>query len=112
MGIDSSHLFHLELSHVVWTAIRNRIKRIAIQGGYGQKLDRSVPGLEVRMHDRDDVELALSALGEGWSARAAGELAGVSRETARGWRRGRVSHERCGIRATLAARDPTDRERP
>lgn len=75
-------------------------------------MDRSVPGLEVRMHDRDDVELALSALGEGWSARAAGELAGVSRETARGWRRGRVSHERCGIRATLAARDPTDRERP
>ena len=35
------------------------------------------------MFDRDDVELALEALAQGWSARDAGELVGASRETVR-----------------------------
>ena len=40
-------------------------------------MDRRVRNLEVRMFDRDDVELALMALEEGWSTRAAGALVGV-----------------------------------
>ena len=46
------------------------------------------------MHDRETVELALMALEEGWSARAAAELVGASKTAVCEWARGRVPHER------------------
>ena len=46
------------------------------------------------MYDRDDVELALLALGEGMSPREAAELVGASRESVARWARGAVPHER------------------
>lgn len=51
-------------------------------------------GTGVRMHDRDDVELALMALEEGWTRAEAGALVGVSGQTVSRWAAGRVPHER------------------
>ena len=46
------------------------------------------------MFDRDDVELALMALEEGWSTREAGALVGASGASVSLWSRGMVPHER------------------
>lgn len=46
------------------------------------------------MLDRDDVELALMALGEGWSTRVAGALVGASSTSVSLWSRGMVPYER------------------
>ena len=51
-------------------------------------------GTGVRMHERDDVELALMALGEGWAQAEAGALVGASGQTVSRWAAGRVPHER------------------
>ena len=51
-------------------------------------------GLEVRMHDRDTVELALMALAEGWSSREAAELVGASKTAVCRWAREGAPHER------------------
>ena len=54
------------------------------------------------MFDRDDVDLALEAVKEGWSMKDAGELVGASASTVSKWARGRVPHERAaGARARL-----------
>lgn len=68
-------------------------------------MDRQVRNLGVRMFDRDDVELALMALEEGWSTRAAGALVGASSASVSLWSRGMVPHERRrrGARATVGA---------
>lgn len=50
----------------------------------------------VRMHDADDVELALIAVAEGWSRRAAGELVGAAASTVSRWAAGRAPHARAG----------------
>ena len=57
------------------------------------------------MFDRDDVELALMALEEGWSTRAAGALVGASSASVSLWSRGMVPHERRrrGARGTVGA---------
>ncbi|MCH3942951.1 MAG: IS3 family transposase [Atopobiaceae bacterium] len=64
------------------------------------------------MYGRDDVELALYALDEGFSYQAAGELVGASREAVRAWARGQVPHERRVRRgrrgATIAPDVPDD----
>lgn len=64
------------------------------------------------MHDRDDVELALMALGEGWSTRAAGALVGASGATVSRWSAGAVPHERRGGRgrARIGGTVPARRE--
>ena len=48
------------------------------------------------MHSREDVELALMALEEGWTRAAAGALVGASGPTVSRWAAGRVPHERRG----------------
>ena len=53
------------------------------------------------MFDRDDVELALGALAQGWSTRDAAELVGASRETVRRWALGRVPHGRAARRRRI-----------
>ena len=57
------------------------------------------------MFDRDDVELALMALEEGWSSRAAGALVGASSASVSLRSRGMVPHERRrrGARGTVGA---------
>lgn len=52
------------------------------------------PGLEVRMYDRETVELALYTLEEGMTQREAAELCGDSRASVGFWAAGRVPHER------------------
>lgn len=47
-------------------------------GGADKKLDRQRSGPEVRMHDRETVELFLYAREEGMGAREAARLCGVS----------------------------------
>ena len=48
------------------------------------------------MHSREDVELALMALEEGWTRAAAGALVGASGPTVSRWAAGRIPHERRG----------------
>ena len=54
------------------------------------------------MFDREDVELALAALGEGMSVAEAAELVGASDDSVRRWASGRVPHAR-GRRASMVA---------
>lgn len=64
------------------------------------------------MHDRDDVELALMALEEGWTRTAAGALVGASGPTVSRWAAGRVPHERLGAgpgRGRMAPRGVRER---
>lgn len=44
------------------------------------------------MYSREDVELALLALGEGMSKREAAELVGCGEDTVRAWAAGRLPH--------------------
>lgn len=52
----------------------------------------------VRMHDADDAGLALIAVAEGWSRKAAGELVGAAASTVSRWATGRAPHARAGGR--------------
>lgn len=61
-----------------------------------KKLDAQASGREVRMYDRETVELALLALEEGMSTREAAELCGCSATSVSAWAAGRVPHERSG----------------
>ena len=63
------------------------------------------------MYDREDVELALMALGEGWSPAEAAELVGASRSSVRRWAAGRVPHERAAG-ARIAPSRTRDEEAP
>ena len=59
------------------------------------------------MHSREDVELALLTIEEGWTRAAAGALVGASGPTVSRWVAGRVPHERRGAggRARMGAPD-------
>ena len=70
-------------------------------GAADEKLDPLGSGQEARMFDREDVELALEALAQGWSAREAGELVGAGRETVKRWASGRVPHARAAPRRRI-----------
>lgn len=50
------------------------------------------------MHDREDVEIALVALEEGWTRKEAGALVGASGSAVSRWAEGRVPHERGAVR--------------
>lgn len=50
------------------------------------------------MHDREDVEIELVALEEGWTRKEAGALVGASGSAVSRWAPGRVPHERGAIR--------------
>ena len=63
------------------------------------------------MYDRDDVELALMALEEGWTRAEAAELVGASRSAVGRWAAGRVPHERSPC-ARIARRATGSEEAP
>lgn len=62
------------------------------------------PGLEIRMYDRETVELAPCALEEGMARREVAELCGVSRASVGFWAAGRVPHERGAGRIRVGGR--------
>ena len=64
------------------------------------------------MFDREDVELALMALEEGWSTRAAGALVGASSASVSLWSRGMVPHGRRAARGggKVSPKAPATRE--
>lgn len=63
------------------------------------------------MHDREDVELALYALEEGWTQAEAGALVGARPSTVSRWAAGRVPHARSAPKARIV-RVPVREEDP
>ena len=65
-------------------------------GDADEKLDAQASGREVRMHDRETVELALAALGEGMTHAEAAELVGASERSVYRWAGGRLPRSCAG----------------
>ena len=59
-------------------------------------MDAQASGREVRMHDRETVELALAALGEGMTHAEAAELVGASERSVYRWAGGRLPRSYTG----------------
>ena len=77
-------------------------------------MDHAWSGLEVRMHDREKVELFLLAREEGMSIRRAADFAGVSAGAAQNWALGELPRSYTGAPAArrIRGRDTSRRERP